>query len=69
VKHAQPYLCVFVVLFFFYFADAQDKELLKAHNISHVLSIHDNASPVLETFQQVSNNNKKYFYFSVLFKM
>ncbi|XP_072295465.1 dual specificity protein phosphatase 22-B-like [Eucyclogobius newberryi] len=28
--------------------DAQDKELLKAHNITHILSIHDTAAPVLE---------------------
>lgn len=28
--------------------DAQDNELLKAHNITHILSIHDNAAPVLE---------------------
>uniref|UniRef100_A0A8C6SBY5 Dual specificity protein phosphatase 22 n=1 Tax=Neogobius melanostomus TaxID=47308 RepID=A0A8C6SBY5_9GOBI len=27
---------------------AQDKELLKAHNITHILSIHDNAAPILE---------------------
>lgn len=28
--------------------DAQDKELLKTHNITHILSIHDNAAPILE---------------------
>ncbi|XP_035032614.2 dual specificity protein phosphatase 22-B [Hippoglossus stenolepis] len=28
--------------------DARDKELLAQHNISHILSIHDTAAPVLE---------------------
>nr|WAW78383.1 dual-specificity phosphatase 22b [Paralichthys olivaceus] len=28
--------------------DAQDKELLAQHNITHILSIHDTAAPVLE---------------------
>lgn len=28
--------------------DAQDKDLLETHNITHVLSIHDTAAPVLE---------------------
>lgn len=28
--------------------DAQDPELLRTHNITHVLSIHDHAAPVLE---------------------
>nr|XP_019958098.1 PREDICTED: dual specificity protein phosphatase 22 [Paralichthys olivaceus] len=28
--------------------DAQDKELLAEHNITHILSIHDTAAPVLE---------------------
>lgn len=29
-------------------ADAQDRELLARHNITHILSIHDTAAPILE---------------------
>lgn len=29
-------------------ADARDKELLAQHNITHILSIHDTAAPILE---------------------
>ncbi|XP_036824954.1 dual specificity protein phosphatase 22-B-like isoform X3 [Oncorhynchus mykiss] len=30
------------------FKDARDKELLAKHNITHILSIHDTAAPILE---------------------
>lgn len=29
-------------------ADARDRELLAQHNITHILSIHDTAAPILE---------------------
>ncbi|XP_062308625.1 dual specificity protein phosphatase 22-B-like [Osmerus eperlanus] len=32
------------------FKDARDRELLKQHNITHILSIHDTAAPILEDF-------------------
>lgn len=38
-------------------ADARDKELLAQHNITHILSIHDTAAPVLE----VSCLSESYF--------
>ncbi|KAJ0065664.1 hypothetical protein NL108_015189 [Boleophthalmus pectinirostris] len=55
--------------------DAQDKELLKAHNITHILSIHDNAAPVLEdiTYLCISasdhskQNLTQYFKDSIIF--
>ncbi|XP_029542785.1 dual specificity protein phosphatase 22-B-like isoform X2 [Oncorhynchus nerka] len=35
-------------LFLGNFKDARDKELLAKHNITHILSIHDTAAPILE---------------------
>uniref|UniRef100_A0A4W6FB66 Uncharacterized protein n=1 Tax=Lates calcarifer TaxID=8187 RepID=A0A4W6FB66_LATCA len=30
------------------YLDARDRELLAQHNITHILSIHDTAAPILE---------------------
>ncbi|CAL1592648.1 unnamed protein product [Knipowitschia caucasica] len=55
--------------------DAQDKELLKARNITHILSIHDSAIPILEdiTYLCISasdhskQNLTQYFKDSIVF--
>ncbi|XP_062280019.1 dual specificity protein phosphatase 22-B-like isoform X1 [Scomber scombrus] len=55
--------------------DAQDKELLAQHNITHILSIHDTAAPILEdkTYLCISasdhskQNLMQYFRDSIMF--
>uniref|UniRef100_A0A672FFN5 Dual specificity phosphatase 22 n=1 Tax=Salarias fasciatus TaxID=181472 RepID=A0A672FFN5_SALFA len=53
--------------------DARDPELLAQHNITHILSIHDTAAPVLETYLCISaadhskQNLTQYFRDSIMF--
>ena len=48
------------------FSDAKDMEQLTKNNITHILSIHDNAQPVLEVLIVNCNtldiNNNYYFF-------